>query len=762
MRKLAALSFSFSTAVVLCNYALPQDLWLWAAVLCAVFFGTAFLVLRGKRRLLFCLICAGLACGILWTQVYDALFFNPARELDDQTIRINAVVTDYPRQRDYGWQVSARIQVQGRTVSMVLYTDEQGETLRPGDRIETVTHCTLGTVSSAGEEITYYTAKGIFLWGKCYGTLHVDRPEHIPLKYLPAHLAHLLKNGIDAAFPEGTAGIVRAVVTGSRDKLTDEFTSSLERTGLSHTIAVSGMHLSCFAAMLAFLLGRGKRSTACLVIGWALLFSAIAGSTPSVSRAAVMIILLQRAPLLKRERDDVTALGFALMLLMLWNPYSAAHVGLQLSFAAVAGIFLLAGPMQQWLLEKMGLLRRVRGQVHRLVQSLLSAVVSVVSTTLGAMMATMPLTALHFGTLSLIAPVTNLLTLWAVTGLFVLGMVVGLLGVFLPGAAELLSVPVGWLAGYVDGCSGLFSNLTFAALSLDSIYYQIWLIFFYLVLIAVFFHRGKRGVVVPVCCVLAALSLSITLTAAEFRRGGMRVTALDVGQGQSVLLRCADSLILVDCGGDAPDNAGDIAADYLQSRGKSKLDFLVLTHCHDDHANGVPQLLRRLRVDNLVLPEVGPDEPLGQEILTLAEELDIPVHVIRHDTEITVGDAARVVLYPPLTGGGEVNELGLTVLASSGAFDTLITGDMGGETEGMLLAYADLPEVELLIAGHHGSQYSTTQPLLDKITPEVCIICVGEHNRYGHPGEDTLKRLAEAGTEVFRTDQNGTITLNLT
>ena len=132
------------------------------------------------------------------------------------------MVTDYPRQRDYGWQVSARMETQqGRSIHVLLYTDDQGADLRPGDRIESVTHCTLGTTSSAGEEITYYTAKGIFLWGKCYGSLSVDRPENIPVRYLPAHLAHLLKEGIDAAFPEDTAGIVRAVVTGSRDKLSN-------------------------------------------------------------------------------------------------------------------------------------------------------------------------------------------------------------------------------------------------------------------------------------------------------------------------------------------------------------------------------------------------------------------------------------------------------------------------------------------------------------------------------------------------------------
>jgi len=762
MRRLAALSFSFSAAVLACNYVLPQGRWLWAAAVSLVLLGGSFLLLKGRRRKLLCLVCAGLSAGFLWTQFYDAVFFQPARELDDQTIRMNAVVTDYPRERDYGWQVSARMETEnGRNLNVLLYLDEQGEFLRPGDRIEAVAHCTLGTLSSAGEEITYYTAKGIFLWGKCYGTLNIARPDSIPLRFWPAHLAHLLKGGIDTAFPKDVSGIVRAVVTGSRDKLTDEFTSSLERTGLSHTVAVSGMHLSCFAAMLAFLLGRGKRSTACLVIMWAVVFSAVAGSTPSVSRAAVMIVLLQLAPLLRRERDDVTALGVALMLLLLWNPYSAAHVGLQLSFAAVAGIFLLAGPMQQWALEKMGLLKRVKGKTLRIIQNVGCGVVGVLCTTLGAMAATIPLTAIHFGTLSLIAPVSNLLTIWAVTGLFALGIVVGLLCLLVPGLAQVLSVPVSWLARYVDGCSGFFSEFTYSALSLDSVFYRIWLMLAYAVLLPLIFQRGKRRFIVPVCCVVVTLCLSITLTALEFQRGGLRVTALDVGQGQSVLLRCGNTLMLVDCGGDAPENAGDVAADYLQGRGKSKLDFLVLTHCHDDHANGVLQLLNRVAVDNLVLPVEQGEEPLRQEILELAAEQNIPVHIVRYDTVVDLGQAAQIALYPPMAGGGEVNELGLTVLATAGEFNALITGDTGAETERRLLSYADLPDVELLIAGHHGSDHSTTQELLDKITPEICFISVGAHNRYGHPGEDALRRLTAAGAEVFRTDENGTITLNL-
>ena len=139
MRKLAAFAFSFSAAVLTCNYLLERPAWLFfAGVFAAAFLGCFFLM-REKRRLLCCLLCAGFGFGFLWMRGYDAIFFQPARELDDKTVRLSATVLDYPAQRAYGWQVSARMETEcGTNLKILLYTDEQGEALRPGDRIESV------------------------------------------------------------------------------------------------------------------------------------------------------------------------------------------------------------------------------------------------------------------------------------------------------------------------------------------------------------------------------------------------------------------------------------------------------------------------------------------------------------------------------------------------------------------------------------------------------------------------------------------------
>ena len=762
MRKLAAFAFSFSAAVF-AGACLELDPWLFplsgalALLACAL---TFLLRRRERARLRAGLILFGLAAGLLWTGVYSWLFFRPAQELDDRTCRMTATVADWPQETDYGGY-SVLVQVDTEHLARpraVLYVDGQGAGLRPGDQIGSVVHWTLGDRTFSGEAITYYTAKGIFLQGEAYGRLDVEPREGFPWRYWPAVLSRMLKEGIRAAFPAEEGGVVDGIVTGNRDNLTDQFTSSLERVGLSHTIAVSGMHLAFLADLLSRLMGKGKRSTAVLTIFWAVFFSGIAGYTPSVTRSAVMIVQLQLAPLLDRERDAATSLGFALMCLLAVNPFSAAHIGLQLSFAAVAGILLTGDKLQGWLSHALRLDTRPRNQLDRLWRRVPRFVVSTLTSTLGASVLTTPLVAYYFRSFSLISPLANLLTLWAVSALLLGGLLVGVAAWLCLPMAQLLALPLTWLARYMLWAVDWLSRPTLAALSMESVLYRAWVAFLYLLLLAAVLIRGKKRPVTALCFGTLTLALALTATWAVFRSGALSVTVLDVGQGQSVLLRQGERLILVDCGGDSWDDPGDIAADYIQTQGRGSLDLLVISHYHADHANGVPQLLRRVRVGAVALPDVEEGDPLREEILSLAQELDVPVTFIREDTRLELGEGQSLTLYAPVVGeSGDTNELGLTALASAGDFDVLIPGDLPGEGELALLSIADLPDVELLVAGHHGSATSTTQELLDAIRPEVAAISVGLDNRYGHPAQETLDKLEAVGAEIYRTDRDGTI-----
>ncbi|NBI66182.1 DNA internalization-related competence protein ComEC/Rec2 [Pseudoflavonifractor sp. 60] len=767
LRILATFAFSFAAAVFCAVYGqldafllpLGGGLALAAAVL------GILLRKKGHRRTRVLLMLFGLAAGFMWTAVYMVIFFRPAQALDNRTVRLRATVSDWPQEGSYGGcTVLVRAETEGGvTLSAILYTDQQGADLRPGDQIETIAHCTLGDRTFAGEKITYYTAKGIFLRATAYGRLEVERPKRIPPRCYAAWAARALKRGIDAAFPEDVSGFVKALVTGNRDSLTDEFTTSLERTGLSHTVAVSGMHLAYLSGVLTRLLGRGKRSTAVLTILWAALFCGIAGNTPSVLRAAVMIVMLQLAPLLCRERDGPTALALALLLLLAANPFAAAHVGLQLSFAAVAGILLVSDRIQDGLLRRfhMDRLGKPKSWRQRLLRAGPRFAVSNLSATLGASVLTVPLVALHFNMVSLIAPLSNLLTLWAIGYLFLGGMAVGVLANLWLAGAAVLAIPFTALARYLQWVVALLAGSDLAALSLNSIYCRAWLVLVYALLLVSVRMKGRRPVWMPVAAGAVALGAAIALTRAAFFWGDLGVTVLDVGQGQSVLVRTGVFLTLVDCGGDSREGPGKTTADYLQSLGLGGIDLLVVSHYHADHANGIGQLLERISVREIALPDVEADSPLRAEILAAAQAREIPVSFIRGERTVDSGEDCQITLLPPVLEEGTANELGLTVLAAAGEADVLITGDMEAEGEHRLVQRADLPDIEVLVAGHHGSATSSTRELLERVKPEFALISVGAGNRYGHPDGEALLRLDEAGAKIYRTDLYGTIEVKL-
>ncbi|MGI5963209.1 MAG: DNA internalization-related competence protein ComEC/Rec2 [Lawsonibacter sp.] len=758
MRKLGTFAGAFALAVAVANWLLPTDkLPIFGVICLGAAVGCRMIRLR-YLRVCGQIACCGAALGLLWTAAYEDLFFQPAKELDGKTVVLAGTVSEWPQETEYGVSVLVQADTDSFVrINTLLYIDEQGRALQPGDQISTVAHCTLANRTFSGEEITYYTAKGVFLRAEGYGKLEVCRPDHIPLRYWPAMYAEWLQKGITATFSEDTAPMICALATGNREDFSDTFQIWLERAGLSHMVAVSGMHLAYLAGLVGLVLGYGKRSTSVVVCVIVTLFCMMVGNTPSVVRATVMIILLHLAPLLQRERDSFTALGLALLILLLQNPYAVSHIGLQLSFGAVAGILWVSDPIQTGLLKSFHLNCRPKSRLRRGLWRVPRFFVSIFCATLGASVFTVPLVAFHFGTFSLVAPVSNLLTLWAVSWLFGAGLILGSLGILAPQLVSVAAIPFVWLTRYLNWIIEELGQLPLAAISLDSVYYRAWVVLLCLMVGAAIWIKGEKRLILPGCALTVAFVMAAVFTTLTFRAGSLLLVTLDVGQGQSVVLRLGNYVALIDCGGDCPENAGDVAADYLQSVGKNRLDLLVVSHYHDDHANGVAQLLKRVEVSALALPDVEQDAPLRQEIVSMAQTEGIPIWYIRQDTTLRFGPASELTIYPPLGFGTDSNELGLTVLAGAGEYHALLPGDMDGQVEQQLLAHVQLPRVECLVVGHHGSATSSTMEFLSAIQPEVAILSVGANNRYGHPALETLERLDGLGTKIYRTDLQGTV-----
>ena len=754
MRKLAWFAAAFSGAVFLAVYLLPTES-LVAAGACCALTALAGLPLRGKRRLRVVLLCFGLGTGLWWTGVYSALVRAPALRLAGTEGTAEAVVRDWPQATAYGFSVLADLSAgDGASASTLVYLSGEGaEDLRPGDRLNlTATFRMADTL--AGESSSYYYAKGILLIASADRDWQAEPAEKTPLWALPAWFGRALKESVAACFPEDTGPLVTALLTGDKSGLPEGEYSALRRSGLAHVIAVSGLHVSFLAGFITTLLGRRRRLSAAVSIGLLFFFAAAAGNTPSVVRAAAMQTLLLIAPLANRENDPPTALGAVLMLLLIRNPYAAASVSLQLSFAAVAGIFLFSGPLcRRW---QRNLPSRPKGLRLRLGCRTVRVVTASLATTLGAMVLTTPLMALYFDSLSLISPLTNLLALWAVSLAFLGGLATALTGLILPAAAGLMAWAVSLPVRYLQELTAALAGLPFASVSVRSVYLLLWMGLTYILIFLWLLWRGPRGrVLLPTCLSLSTLCGALMLQAAALTGGRLTVSVLDVGQGLSVALCSGGQTALVDCGGS---DAGERAADHFQAMGLSHIDLVILTHYHDDHAAGISQLLERMEVGLLVLPDVEPDSPLRAEILAEAARQEVPVLFVEEGATARLGKT-DLRIYPPL-GRGETNEEGLSVLASAGEFDALVTGDMSDTVEGRLVKYGRLPDIELLVVGHHGSKYATSEELLRTTAPELAVISVG-YNNYGHPTEETLARLAQYGCQIYRTDWYGTVTVTV-
>ncbi len=715
--------------------------------------GICTLFLRGDRGRKVRLMAFGLCFGLLWTAGARQRLVLPAQTLDGSEGPFTAVVTDWPKSTAYG-SVSApvRLTAEGTTLDATLYLDgEDASDLRPGDEVRGSGSFRLANRIQGEESLTYY-AKGLWVTVSADSGAEVTRPETIPLALRPAWWRKALTDALYAAFPADTAPLAVALTTGDESGLEDGIYADLQRVGIAHVVAVSGLHVAFLCGVALRIFGKHRRRTALIALCMMALFAAMTGGAPSVVRAAFMQGMVLMAPVLGREEDKPTSLALALFLLLLWNPYSAAGLGLQLSFTSVAGICLISAPLyRRWT----GWLPRAKGVKGALCRAWRWAAASL-ATTAGALVLTTPITALSFGTFSLIAPVANLACLWAVAITFSGAMLTGCVALWSPAVAGVLGAVVALPGRFVLGCAQMLARLPLAAVALDGIFLPVWLAGVYLLLaLGVLWRRERSRLILPACAGVCTLCAALLCTAVPMSQSGLTVTVLDVGQGQSVALTTPRSTVLVDCGGSSWTDPGDVAANYLQTRGRSRVDVLILTHFHTDHANGVKELLRRLEVGLLIAPDV---EEADQEVLDLASSAGTQLLLLKENANITL-DGANLTVYAPL-GAGDTNEEGLSVLCTRGSFDVLLTGDMDQITEGRLIKYGDLPEVELLVAGHHGSARATSQALLDAIQPTYAAISVG-YNTYGHPAWETLARLKESGCAIYTTREMGHITFRI-
>ncbi len=748
MRKGAIFAFSFSAAILLSGL-LGTETALWLAVplfAISVFFAFS----AEKRRTVLFIVLSAASIAMLWCVVFNTWVLAPVKYYDGQNREVTARAVDYAEDYKYGRSVEVRVDGILAKMYVKLGEDEVFDPM-PGDVVTVTADC---RSTADGEFARSISSKGVHLFIYADGVPETVSTSPGGILYLPRRLARSVQTKIAEIFQKDAAAFMQALLTGDRTELYKDayFSSMLAASGVSHIVAVSGMHVSFLVGFMMLVFGK-RRKLSLIAAPVIVMFMAMVGFTPSVTRAGIMQLLLLFSPFVMREYDPVTSLGVSLLVILAVNPNAIFNPGLQMSYGAVAGILLFYDKFLIKIRNKKNI-----GFFKRVMYAAARAVCSALAVTLSAQVFVIPLSAIYYRSVSIISPVTNVLILWAVSLTFCVGALAVVLGfIFTPLGAAVAVIPT-LLFRYIRFIAELFGGFGFSSLTADNFYVAVWLVALYVLLIIALVSKEKLRWLFFSVPAVVLLAVTIILSTADPRLAAMEVTALDVGQGQCCVITSGERVYVVDCGGSLFEDEGDVAADFIHSRGYTSIDALILTHFHSDHACGAAELMRRIPTERLYVPPAE-DDTAALEITDDAASLGVEVISIG-DTLYLENDAGPdLSLYPPVGIEGE-NELGLSAVFSLDGYDVLFVGDMGGATEQVFLEAFELPPIELLVVGHHGSKYSTSAAFLDELMPQTALISVGE-NSYGHPAPELLSRLEERGIKTYRTDLNGTITVRL-
>ncbi len=650
-----------------------------------------------------------------------------------------------------GWWSAADVAIDGVRAGKVWISSqdplERGERLRAVGRFKP---------PAADEWSLSSQMQGITGTASVVSILGVDQPSG--LQALVNAARNRLLEAVDPTASEGRA-LVAAASLGYKEGIglfgIDDLFSAV---GLSHLVAVSGLHVSLVLAGAGAILTRvrwtlGARVACLLAVG--LVYVALADAPTSAMRSFAMVGASQCALLAGRRAWSLNALGIAGIAMLLMAPTAAGDIGFCLSVLCVAAIALVA----PWIRRTLALGERSAIALRKLLRRSLSAfreailtqaALAVLCTTVSA-----PLVAAAFGAVSLMAPLASIVLVLPFEAFLALALGSVFLG-WIPGVGPCLVEVAARLADCLLIVIRAFSEAPFveATLSVGEPWATVlpWMLVFGFWL---WWPETSLGSVVLLGG-LGAATLACALLTRPFLLGP-RIVILDVGQGDAILVQDGAHAVLVDTG------PGEEVAEALERQGVLSLDAVILTHQHDDHSGGVPSLVGRVRVGSLVVPE-GQLEALGDETRAAVLALGSPVEELSVGDRMSVGGFTLTMLWPEEPEDGDENDeslvLELTRDEGTSTFRALLTGDAEGDVLHALDERGELGDLDLLKVGHHGSAASIDEELARTCAAEVAVASAGEGNRYGHPTDECVEALESAGTLFLCTKDVGDVSVS--
>ena len=635
---------------------------------------------------------------------------------------------------------------------------------------------------------------------KIYGSIKVEEIEVIASNQtnlffrITNEIAFNIKQKIDSFMKKEDAAILKGLLLGDTREIADEVQENFRISSISHILAVSGMHVTyvIMGIKMLFESHLGKRKTKFIIIIFLILYTFITGFSPSIVRASVMGILLVGAEILHRKNDIWNSIAISLLLILFYNPFLIMNVGLQFSYLGTIGIIVFHKNILKLLKDIKTKNKKWKYQYNKKIMKFINKVKEVLAVTISAQLTILPVMIYHFNLLGIYFFITNLLVSIIIGPIIMLGAIAIFFSIFLFPITQILGVILEILIKSLIVISN-FSKIPFSKIYVatpkiyDIILYFILIFLFNLLytlyhskelnrtqmrarnLIAlirykVFMNRGKykKIIFIPVFIIIF-----ISITPKK-----LNIHFVDVGQGDcTFIVTPRKQTILIDGGGSTSkeyDVGKNTLLPYVLDRGYTKLDYIFITHFDQDHVAGILTILEELKVETVIIPKQEENTENYQKFLELIKEKRIKVNIVKKGDRVNIEKNVYFdILWPEKEQIKEnvINNNATVMKMYYGNFSILFTGDIEEKAEEKILKVYEgkerLLNANILKVAHHGSKTSTTEKFLKWVNPKAALIGVGKNNLFKHPSEKTIENLRKHNVTIYRTDENGEITITI-